>query len=135
MNAPTLSDGRPGLRSTMHIEIREPTADPLSPSHGERDGERGPNATQADNASPLPADGRGVRGEGSSALDSQPILDFIAVFGAMSFWWMGEHGNPRIDTNEHVWFANDQLAVRFIEEIDFDYAATDATAALITAAS
>jgi hypothetical protein len=34
-----------------------------------------------------------------------------------------------------VWFANDQLAVRFIEEIDFDYAATDATAALITAAS
>ena len=44
---------------------------------------------------------------------------------------MGEHGNPRIDTSEHVWFANDQ----FIEEIDFDYAATDATAALITAAS
>jgi len=59
----------------------------------------------------------------------------IAVFGAMSFWWMGEHGNPRIDTSEHVWFANDQLAVRFIEEIDFDYAATDATAAMITAAS
>ena len=43
--------------------------------------------------------------------------------------------NPRIDTSGHVWFANDQLAVRFIEEIDFDYAATDATAALITAAS
>ena len=58
-----------------------------------------------------------------------------AVFGAMSFWWMGEHGTPRIDTSEHVWFTNDQLAVRFIEEIDFDYAATDATAALITAAS
>jgi hypothetical protein len=48
---------------------------------------------------------------------------------------MGEHGSPSIDTSEHVWFANDQLAVRFIEEIDFDYAATDATAALITAAS
>jgi hypothetical protein len=59
----------------------------------------------------------------------------LAVFGALSFWWMGEHGNPRIDQSEHVWFANDQLAVRFIEEIDFDYAATDATAALITAAS
>jgi HK97 family phage major capsid protein len=59
----------------------------------------------------------------------------IAVFGALSFWWMGEHGTPRIDTSEHVWFANDQLAVRFIEEIDFDYAAVDATAALITAAS
>ena len=59
----------------------------------------------------------------------------LAVFGAMSFWWMGEHGTPRIDTSEHVWFANDQLAIRFIEEIDFDYAAVDATAALITAAS
>ena len=59
----------------------------------------------------------------------------VAVFGALSFWWMGEHGTPSIDTSEHVWLANDQLAVRFIEEIDFDYAATDATAALITAAS
>ncbi len=56
----------------------------------------------------------------------------LAVFGALSFWWMGEHGTPRIDTSEHVWFANDQLAVRFIEEIDFDYAASDATAALVT---
>ncbi len=35
-------------------------------------------------------------------------------------------------SSEHVWFANDQLAVRFIEEIDFDYAAT---AVLLTAAS
>jgi hypothetical protein len=31
-----------------------------------------------------------------------------------------------MDTSEHVYFANDQLAVRFIEEIDFDFAATDA---------
>ena len=68
---------------------------------------------------------------GTSATADQPL----AVFGALSFWWMGEHGNPRIDTSEHVWFVNDQLAVRFIEEIDFDYAASDATAALITAAS
>ncbi len=59
----------------------------------------------------------------------------IAVFGAMGFWWRGEHGSPRIDTSEHVWFANDQLAVRFIEEIDFDYCAADATAALLTAAA
>ena len=68
---------------------------------------------------------------GTSATVDQPL----AVFGALSFWWMGEHGQPRIDTSEHVWFANDQLAVRFIEEIDFDYAASDATAALLTAAS
>ena len=54
---------------------------------------------------------------GTSAAADSPL----AVFGALSFWWMGEHGTPRIDTCEHVWFANDQLAVRFIEEIDFDY--------------
>jgi HK97 family phage major capsid protein len=66
---------------------------------------------------------------GTAAAADQPL----AVFGALSFWWMGEHGAPRIDTSEHVWFANDQLAVRFIEEIDFDYAAVDATAVLTTA--
>jgi HK97 family phage major capsid protein len=68
---------------------------------------------------------------GTTATADQPL----AVFGALSFWWMGEHGTPRIDTSEHVYFVNDQLAVRFIEEIDFDYAAADATAALLTAAS
>ena len=68
---------------------------------------------------------------GTSNANDQPL----AVFGAMSFWWMGEHGSPRMDTSEHVYFTNDQLAVRFIEEIDFDYAAVDATAALLTAVS
>ena len=68
---------------------------------------------------------------GTAASANKPI----AVFGALSFWWMGEHGTPRIDTSEHVWFANDQLAVRFIEELDFDYIAIDATTALFTAAS
>jgi HK97 family phage major capsid protein len=66
---------------------------------------------------------------GTAAVPDKPI----AVFGALSFWWFAEHGTPRIDTSEHVWFANDQLAVRFIEEIDFDYAAADATSALLTA--
>ena len=88
--------------------------------------------------------------DGTAMLDGYPIVwtdvltpystaatvdSPLAVFGALSFWWMGEHGSPRIDTSEHVWFANDQLAVRFIEEIDFDYAAVDATATLLTAAS
>ena len=41
----------------------------------------------------------------------------------------------RLDISQHVYFAYDQLAVRFIEELDSDHAAVDATAALITAAS
>ncbi len=88
--------------------------------------------------------------DGSAILDGYPIIwtdvltaystsaaadSPLAVFGALGFWWFGEHGVPRIDTSEHVWFANDQLAVRFIEEIDFDYISVDATAALLTAAS
>ncbi|HEV2393058.1 MAG TPA: phage major capsid protein [Verrucomicrobiae bacterium] len=88
--------------------------------------------------------------DGSAILDGYPIVwtdvlqpfdtlaaagKTIAVFGALSFWWMGEHGTPRIDTSTHIWFSNDQLAVRFIEEIDFDYCAEDATAALLTAAA
>jgi HK97 family phage major capsid protein len=59
----------------------------------------------------------------------------LAVFGDLSFWWMGEHLSPRIDTSDQVFFVNDQLAVRFIEEIDFDYMDVAAAAALQTAAS
>ncbi|HWX22928.1 MAG TPA: hypothetical protein VN578_23755 [Candidatus Binatia bacterium] len=40
---------------------------------------------------------------------------------------------PRIDTSRHVFLANDQLATRFIEEIDFHYCALDATAVIMTA--
>ena len=51
------------------------------------------------------------------------------------YWWFGEHGTPRIDTSDHVFFQNDQLAVRFLEEIDFDYCVPNAAAALLTAAA
>ncbi len=68
---------------------------------------------------------------GTTAAPDKPM----AVFGALSYWWFGEHGAPRIDTSDHVYFKNDQLAVRFIEEIDFDYVVQDAAAALLTAAS
>lgn len=88
-----------------------------------------------------------IKPDGTATLDGYPIVwtdvlepyaeadvvnKCVALFGALQFWWMGEHGSPRIDTSEHVFFANDQLATRFIEEIDFDYCAIDAVAALIT---
>ena len=90
------------------------------------------------------------RPDGTAILDGYPIVwtdvlqpfdtnaqpgKAIAVFGALGYWWFGEHGSPRIDTSDHIYFVNDQLAVRFIEEIDFDYCAADATTALLTAAS
>lgn len=59
----------------------------------------------------------------------------IAVFGDLSFWLFGERGMPRTDYSSDVFFATDELAVRFMEEIDFDYLATDAASTLLTAAA
>jgi HK97 family phage major capsid protein len=88
--------------------------------------------------------------DGRALLDGYPIVwtpvlqsfttaatasKVVAVFGALSYWWMGEHLSPRMDTSDQVYFVNDQIGVRFIEEIDFDYIALNATAALRTAAA
>ena len=40
-----------------------------------------------------------------------------------------------MDFSSDVHFATDELATRFIEEIDFDYQQLDATAVLLTATS
>jgi HK97 family phage major capsid protein len=88
--------------------------------------------------------------DGSAILDGYPVVwtdvlepygtaaaadKPIAVFGALDFWWFGEHGQPRMDFSQDVYFTTDELATRFIEEIDFDYQQVDVTAALLTAAS
>ena len=68
---------------------------------------------------------------GTTAVPDSPL----AVFGALDFWWFGEHGHPRMDFSSDVYFATDELATRFIQEIDFDYQQLDATAVLLTASS
>jgi HK97 family phage major capsid protein len=90
------------------------------------------------------------RPDGVATLDGFPIVwtevlqpyittaaanTIIAAFGNLRFYWFGEHGSPRIDSSQDVYFANDQIGVRFIEEIDFDYNALDSMACLITAAN
>ena len=90
------------------------------------------------------------RPDGTATLDGFPIVwtevltaydtaatasSYLAVFGNLKFWWMGERGNPRIDTSADVLFAYDQLATRFIEEIDFDYNALNAASTLKTPAA
>jgi HK97 family phage major capsid protein len=87
---------------------------------------------------------------GYSTLDGYPIVwtevlpaystvgapsTFIGVFGDLSYWFFGEHGNPRTDFSSDVFFTTDELATRFIEEIDFDYAAEDAASVIITSAA
>lgn len=60
---------------------------------------------------------------------------YLAFFGDLAWFWFGEHGSPRIDTSSDVYFATDELAVRFIEEIDIDYNTVNAMAALKTPAA
>src|SRR6185503_982483 len=38
---------------------------------------------------------------------------YIAVFGALDYWWFGEHGNPRLDFSSDVYFSTDEMAARF----------------------
>lgn len=90
------------------------------------------------------------RPDGSATLDGHEIVwvevmqeytedaaasAYLAVFGDLQWWWFGERGTQRIDFSEHVFFENDQLATRFLEEIDFDYASLEAAAVLKTPAS
>ncbi len=88
--------------------------------------------------------------EGRPTLDGYPVIwseimqpyttdakpsKYIAVFGDLSYWWFGEHGMPRTDFSTDIFFTTDELAVRWLEEIDFDYAAPDCASALKTAAA
>jgi HK97 family phage major capsid protein len=88
--------------------------------------------------------------QGGPSLDGYPIVwtdvlqpysataqnsKYLAVFGSLEYWWFGEHGNPRLDMSSDVYFATDELAARFLEEIDFDYQDLGATSSLQCAAS
>lgn len=90
------------------------------------------------------------RPSGQATLDGFPIVwtevlqaystaaqvnKYVAAFGRLEFWWFGEHESPRVDTSSQVYFANDLIATRFIEEIDFDYAALDSVSVLRLAAN
>lgn len=88
--------------------------------------------------------------DGTAYLDGNPITwvevmqeyttdaapsQYIAAFGDLQWWWFGERGSPRIDQSEHVAFLNDQIAVRFIEELDFDYQSIEAVSVMKTPAA
>ena len=58
---------------------------------------------------------------------------YIAFFGDLSYWYLGERGAPRIEVSREVFFATDELAMRALERIDVEAMAIDAMAALQTA--
>ena len=59
---------------------------------------------------------------------------FLAFFGALSYWYLGERGAPRVEVSRDVFFATDELAMRALERIDVQAMAIDAMSALQTAA-
>lgn len=87
------------------------------------------------------------RPDGTATLDGFPIVwtevlqpygtaaaagEYLAVFGDMRFWLFGHRGSIRIEVSRDVFFDTDEIAVRFLEEIDFDYGAIDALSVLAT---
>ena len=60
---------------------------------------------------------------------------FLAVFGALSYWYLGERGAPRVETSREVYFATDEIGMRAVERIDVEPMAPDAMSALQTAAA
>ncbi|MBU6411033.1 MAG: phage major capsid protein [Verrucomicrobia bacterium] len=60
---------------------------------------------------------------------------FLAFFGALRYWFLGERGAPRIEVSREVFFATDELAMRALERIDVEAMAIDAMSALQTAAA
>ncbi len=88
--------------------------------------------------------------DGSATLDGFPIYwenvsqayttgaaaaKYIAFFGDLSYWYLGERGAPRVEVSREVFFATDEIAMRALERIDVEAMAVDAMAALKTAAS
>jgi HK97 family phage major capsid protein len=60
---------------------------------------------------------------------------FIAFFGDLSYWYLGERGTPRVEVSREVFFATDELAMRALERIDVESMAVDAMSTLQTAAA
>jgi HK97 family phage major capsid protein len=58
---------------------------------------------------------------------------FLTLFGALSYWYLGERGAPRIEVSREVFFATDEIAMRALERIDTEAMAIDAMSALETA--
>ena len=60
---------------------------------------------------------------------------YVAMFGALSYVYLGERGAPRIEVSREIFFATDEIAMRALERIDVEMMAIDAMSALKTAAA
>jgi HK97 family phage major capsid protein len=80
------------------------------------------------NGNPATLDGFPIRWIGVCqpyTLNAAPS-SFMAFFGDLSFWYLGERGAPRVEVSKDVFFATDELAMRALERIDVEAMAIDA---------
>ena len=77
-------------------------------------------------------DGWPVRWIGVSAVNDNTAQAeaFATFFGDLSYWYLGERGQTRIEVSKEVFFATDELAMRALERIDTQALAVDAMATL-----
>ena len=86
----------------------------------------------ASNGQPATLDGFPIRWIGVSqpySLNAAPNA-FLAFFGDLSFWYLGERGTARVEVSREVYFATDELCLRALERIDVEAMATDAMAGM-----
>jgi HK97 family phage major capsid protein len=70
----------------------------------------------------------------SFTTDARPET-YNVVFGDLSYWYMGERGQTRIEASKDYFFNTDELALRALEAIDINEMVVDAVATLQTGAA
>jgi HK97 family phage major capsid protein len=63
------------------------------------------------------------------------INQYQAVFGDLSYWYLGERGSMRVDVSNEIYFATDEVGIRFLERFDPELMADQSCAVLQLAAS
>ena len=63
------------------------------------------------------------------------LSQYQATFGDLEYWYFGERGSVRVDVSNEVYFATDEIGVRFLERFVPKPMADDANAVLQLAAS
>src|SRR6267142_4264120 len=63
------------------------------------------------------------------------ISQYQAVFGDLSYWYLGERGSMRVDVSNDIYFATDEVGIRFLERFDPELMADQSNAVLQLSAS
>jgi HK97 family phage major capsid protein len=63
------------------------------------------------------------------------LNQYQAVFGDLSYWYLGERGSMRVDVSNDIYFATDEVGIRFLERFDPELMADQSNAVLQLAAS